>query len=237
MTAIRTIIAASLLSAWPFGVVFAQTDQMGTDSGTSPAATLPDPVTVEKTKPPIRDASPASVKPGERPTPEQVSNDTIVDKVCVGCRAEPATADPLSLRIRPSGPPERRDGQLDARGGRRDARSTVGEPRQQPDLDTVALASAHRERAESVDEKTTGLWQSWVVSVCDGCGDQKPAKALKLEDWPYRTSPVTTGSVLHKALPVAARADAKPSAPHPHGTLEADLSPENVDSIRRMPQH
>jgi len=236
MTAIRTVIAASLLSAWPAGAVFAQTDPIGPQSGTVPTATEPNTAAVGQTKPPTSDASPAPVKPIGRPAQERVSKDAFSDKVCVGCRVEPATVDLLSLKIRPSGTPETRDGQSDARGGPRDARSTVGEPGQQPDLDTVALAAAHRQHAASVEEKTNGLWQSWLVSVCDGCGDQKPAKALKLEDWPYRTSPVTTGSVLHKALPVAARADAKPATARPRGALEADLSPEKVGSIRRMPR-
>lgn len=43
-------------------------------------------------------------------------------------------------------------------------------PKAQPDLDTVQLAAAHRERAASHDERTNGLWQSWVVAICKGCG-------------------------------------------------------------------
>lgn len=236
MTAIRTVIVASLIGVLPTSAVFAQTGPASSEGGALSADTGPNTTAVGQTKPPSREASPTPVKPIERATPEQVSGDVITAKVCAGCRTEPTTADPLSLKIRPSDTPEGRNGQLDARGGRPDMRPAVGEPRQQSDLDTVALASAHRERAESIQEKTTGLWQSWLVSVCDGCGDQKPAKALKLEDWPYRPAPVTTGSILHKALPVAARPDAKPPGPRRRGTLEADLSPENVDSIRRMPQ-
>ncbi len=75
------------------------------------------------------------------------------------------------------------------------------------------------------------------MSVCDGCGDQKPAKALKLEDWPVRTVPLTTGSIDHKAAPEKRpHAEAKRAESHTRGTLEADLSPENLGSIRRMPQ-
>jgi hypothetical protein len=80
------------------------------------------------------------------------------------------------------------------------------------------------------------LWQSWLVSICDGCGDQKPAKSLKLEDWPNREGPATTGSIDHKYQREMAHHDAKHVAARSHGSLEADLSPENVDSIRRMPQ-
>ena len=126
--------------------------------------------------------------------------------------------------------PEKRDIQLDEL-------RTATEPRQQSDLDTFALASAHRERARSMEEKTDGLWQSWVVSVCKGCGDQKPARALKLEDWPTRDAALTTGSVDRKpSLEKMHSAEAKRTEVHRHGSLEADLSPENVDSIRRMPQ-
>jgi len=236
MTAFRTLIAASLLNSLPIGAVFAQTDRASTESSALSTERAPNTTAVGQTKPPSRDASPTSMAPIERRTPKQVSDDTISTRVCVGCGSGPATADPLSLRIRPSLTPERPDGPSDERSGQRDAGLPLPGPKQQSDLDTVALASAHRERAQSVQEKTTGLWQSWVVSVCDGCGDQKPAKALRIEDWPTRASPAATGSIDHKALPVAARQDAKLAAPRPHGNLEADLSPENVDSIRRMPQ-
>ncbi len=225
MTAIRTLVATTLLSALPFGAVFAQTDQASTDGAALSAEKAPNTTAVGQTKPPSRDASPTSVTPIERPTPEQVSNDAIAAKVCVGCRTEPAPADPLSLRVRPSIEPERRDAGLPAPA-----------PKQQSDLDTVALASAHRERAQSVEEKTTGLWQSWLVSVCNGCGDQKPAKALKTQDWPNRDGPAATGSVTQKPPVVAARHEAKPAAARPRGSLEADLSPDTIDSIRRMPQ-
>ena len=236
MTAIRAVIAAPLLTSLLSGAVFAQTVHGNTDGAASSIESGANTRAVGQTEPLSRDAGPTSLKPVVRPTAEQVPDDAITTKVCVGCRTEPTTADPLSLKIRPSGAPERRNGPSDERDGQRDARLTTGEPQKQSDLDTVALASAHRERADSVQERTTGLWQSWLVSVCDGCGDRKPAKVMKLEDWPYRGSPATTGSIVHKALPMAARPEAKPIASRPRGTLEADLSPENVGSIRRMPQ-
>lgn len=236
MTAMRTMLIAALVSAGPAGAVCAQTGPARTEGDASATDKVPNTTAVGQTMPPSREASPTAVKPIERPTPEQVSDDAITNTVCVGCRPATTAADPLVLKIRPSDTPERRVVPLDTRDGQRAARLPTGEPTQQSDLDTVALASAHRERAESVQEKTTGLWQSWLVSVCDGCGDQKPAKALKVEDWPYRDAPVTTGSISHTAHPVAAHPDAKPPARRPRGTLEADLSPDNVDSIRRMPQ-
>ena len=44
---------------------------------------------------------------------------------------------------------------------------------EQTDLDTFKLASAHREKAGSMREKTNGLWQSWLVSICEGCGPER----------------------------------------------------------------
>ncbi|MCJ2071196.1 hypothetical protein MKK75_20765 [Methylobacterium sp. J-030] len=236
MTAIRTLIATSLVSSLPIGTVFAQTDQTFTAPDALSTEKALNTTAVGQTKPSTRDASPTSAAPIERPTPEQVSDDAIAATVCVGCGTAPAAADALALRIRPSGEPERRDDQSDAHVGQRESASPAAAAKRQSDLDTVALASAHRERAESVQERTTGLWQSWLVSVCDGCGDQKPAKALRVEDWPDRDGPAATGSVAHKPPPVAERQDAKPGAARRRGSLEADLSPENVDSIRRMPQ-
>ena len=230
MTTLRMLLAASMLSSLPVTAALAQPEQAAPAGGALATERVPNTTAVGQTKPPSREASPASVKPIERLTPRQVSDDAIASRVCVGCGTEPATADPLSLRIRPTGTAE-------GRAARPDAPEALAAPRQQSDLDTVALASAHRERAESVEEKTNGLWQSWLVSVCDGCGDQKPARALRLEDWPVRTLPLTTGSVGHKAAPETKPvAEAKRPESRPHGTLEANLSPENVDSIRRMPQ-
>ena len=43
-------------------------------------------------------------------------------------------------------------------------------PKQQNDLDTMKIVSVKREVALSTEERTSGLWQSWLVSVCNGCG-------------------------------------------------------------------
>ena len=236
MTAFRILIATSLISTLPIGTAFAQADPASTQGGVLSTERAPNTTAVGQTKPPSRDASPTAIKPIERPTAEQVATDAIAAQVCVGCNTESASAETLNLRIRPPVSPEVRGGPPDDRIGQRDTSLGAVAPKQQSDLDTVALASAHRERAESVKERTDGLWQSWLVSVCNGCGDQKPARALKVQDWPDRAGPATTGSVARPTKPVAARHDDKPAASHPHGSLEADLSPENVNSIRRMPQ-
>ena len=126
------------------------------------------------------------------------------------------------------GAPEKRDIQLEEF-------RTATEPRQQSELDTFALASAHREQAKSAAEKTDVVWQSWVVSVCKGCGDQGPAKTLKLEDWQNRDVPMTTGAVGRK-LPLGKvrSTEAKRAEIHRQGSLEADLSPGNLTSIKGM---
>jgi hypothetical protein len=230
MTTFRTLVAASILSSLPLSGVLAQTEQTGAGSGPLSTEKAPNTTVVGQTKPPSRDAGPTSVKPIERVTPRQAADNAITTKVCVGCGGEPSTTGSLPAPSTPANSPERRDVQLDEL-------RTATEPKKQADLDTVALASAHREHAKSVEEKTNGLWQSWVVSVCDGCGDQKPAKALKLEDWPSRNVPLTTGSVDQKAPSAKGHNnEAKRAEVHHHGSLEADLSPENIDSIKRMPQ-
>lgn len=43
-------------------------------------------------------------------------------------------------------------------------------PTVQADLNTLQLASAQRERADSYEDRTNGLWQSWAVAICQGCG-------------------------------------------------------------------
>ena len=230
MATFRMLIAASMLSSMPLGAVFAQAAQTGTGGGPLSAEKAPNTTTVGQTKPPSRDASPTSVKPIEQLTPRQAADDAISHRVCNGCAPEVREADPLTVPVPVVARPEKRDVQLDEL-------QTAAKPKQQSDLDTVALASAHREQAKSIEEKTNGLWQSWLGSVCDGCGNQKQARALKLEDWPLRNVPLTTGSV-DQTAPVAKvnHAEAKRVDVRHHGSLEADLSPENVGSIRRMPQ-
>ena len=230
MTAIRIVIVASILSSLPLGIVFAQADRTGTEADPLSTEKVPNTTVVGQTKPPSRDASPASVKPIELLTTRQAADDAINQRICRGCAPEPSETGSLTVPIPVVASPEKRAVQLKEL-------QSAPLPKQQPDLDPVALASAHREEAKSMEEKTNGLWQSWLVSVCDECGNQKPAKALKVEDWPSRDAPATTGSVDQKAPAAqASHTEAKRVEIRHHGSLEADLSPEKLNLIRRMPQ-
>lgn len=194
------------------------------------AEKAPNKTAVGQTKPPSRDASPTSIKAIERPTLRQAADDAITAKICTGCNPDPATTETLPTASLSNGAIEKQDTMLSEL-------RALAPPEKQTDLNTFELASAHREQARSMQEKTDGLWQSWLVSVCAGCGDQKPVRALRYEDWPKRNVPLATGSIEKSAPTKSARPtdDVKVTAHH-RGTLEADLSPENVDSIRRGPQ-
>lgn len=113
------------------------------------------------------------------------------------------------------------------------------EIRKQTDLDTFQLASAHREQAESMREKTNGLWQSWLVSICEGCGPERT---------PYFKRRTQLGqNSSEKAAPVVASQQAAPKAVEPkavasHATsrrnvasIYEDLSDSRIDQIRRTP--
>jgi len=230
MTVLRAPTISLLLCYLVIGQASAQSDTTPIGADALTTEKVPNTTVVGQTKPPSRDASPTSVKPIERLTPRQAADDAIGRKVCVGCAPDPTTTSSISIGAPAIRAALKPDVQLDEL-------RTASEPKTQSDLDTVALASAHREQAKSADERTNGLWQSWVVSVCAGCGDQKPARALKLEDWPNREAPITTGSVGQKPSPGKARpAEVRKAEARPHGSLEADLSPETLNSIRQMPQ-
>lgn len=241
MIVLRIPLAGFALWALSAGLACAQPDVTGTGGGPLSTEKVPNTTAVGQTKPPSRDASPAEIRPIARRTPRQVADDAISTRICIGCRPDPGTtgslaeplpsASPASLpNASPgSGPeagvPAKRDVQLDEL-------RTLAPPKQQADLDTLPLASAHREQARSAQDKTDGLWQSWLVSVCDGCGDQKPARHLKLEDWPDREAAMAPSAADHgRTPPTRVRAAATP----PHRSLAADLSPENITGIRRMP--
>ncbi|TXN01546.1 hypothetical protein FV242_18245 [Methylobacterium sp. WL64] len=230
MSALRAPTVGLVLYMLSIGLVSAQPDTSGTGGGSPSTERVPNIPDVGHTKPSSRDASPTSVKAIERPTSRQAVDDAISAKVCRGCGVDPNTTGSIPVTASTAGAPERRDIQLDEL-------RTATEPRQQSGLDTFALASAHREQAKSAAEKTDGLWQSWVVSVCKGCGDQKPAKAFKLEDWPNRDVPMITGSV-DRNLPLgkARSIEAKRAEIPRRGSLEADLSPGNLASIKGMPR-
>ena len=114
----------------------------------------------------------------------------------------------------------------------------LGKPKQQDDLDTYKLASAHREQAKTVDEKTNGLFQSWVVSICQGCGaDLKPVREMKAKEFPDRNVPMTTGAIDTNRKPQVTKLAAVPeSRKHLHTSAAADLSPEGLEAIRSMPR-
>ena len=229
MTHARLSIICLSLGISLVGPALAQPGAIETSDDPRSTEKAPNTTAVGQTKPPNRDASPATIKPIGRLTPRQAADDAITISVCVGCVGDPSTTGSIPASSAPARAPEKRDMRLD------ELRTAV-EPKPQSDLDTVALASAHREQAVSEREKTNGLWQSWLVAICDGCGDQKPARSLKLEDWPNREGPATTGSLSHRAAHETAHHDTKRIAAPPHSSLEADLSPKNLDSIRRMPR-
>jgi hypothetical protein len=219
MTVFQSPVLGFVLCTLSAGLAAAQPSVTGTGDDPLSAGKAPNTTALGQTKPPSRAASPASTKPIERRTPRQAADDAISTRICIGCRPDPGSTGSLPE----AGPaPVKRDVQLDEL-------RTLAKAPQQSDLDTLPLASAHREQARSAQEKTDGLWQSWLVSVCDGCGDQKPARALRLEDWPNRQAAAV--AVEHR--PPATRMRTADTAPR--RSLAADLSPENVTHIRRMP--
>ena len=229
MTTLRLFATAFALCGWAIGDASAQMDRTGTGGGPLSTEKAPHPTTSGQTKPPGGEVRPTSTPPLGGPKSDRAI-DAATRRVCFGCISEPTESASASATNQIIRPQTNADIQLKEI-------HVAPKPQRQTDLDTVALASAHREQAKSTEEKTNGLWQSWLVSVCDGCGDQKPAKALRREDMPVRDLPNITGSIGRRPP----RDDGKSHAARPveirhHNTLAADLSPENVDSIRRMPQ-
>ncbi|MCJ2005619.1 hypothetical protein [Methylobacterium sp. J-092] len=111
---------------------------------------------------------------------------------------------------------------------------TAPKPKQVGDLDPVQLASAHRERAASVAEKTNGLWQSWTTSICEGCGSTPPYQDTVRNDFANRKglAGLKAGAEPGKQNQSAPRkAQSEPAKQN----LYTDLSTENIDQIRRMP--
>lgn len=109
-------------------------------------------------------------------------------------------------------------------------------PKQQLDLDTFKLASAHREKATSIEEKTNGLWQSWLVSVCQGCGpERQPIPYIRLEDTRAPNIPLTTGAIGRRER-FAKRSCVFPTPGkyRPHVSLVSNLSDQNLRTIRCM---
>ncbi|MCJ2081868.1 hypothetical protein [Methylobacterium sp. J-090] len=128
-------------------------------------------------------------------------------------------------------PPSSDGGKVDVR---LDELRYAATPRQAKDLDTLKLASAQRQRAESVSEKTNGLWQSWIVSICEGCGNTPPYKKTVGDDFANRKGRYVAG-LEGKVVEPQASAPRKALPVRNWRSLYADLSTENISQIRRMP--
>lgn len=99
-----------------------------------------------------------------------------------------------------------------------DELNAAPKPRGQNDLDTRQLASAHRERAPTLEERTNGLWQSWVVAICQGCGVQEQLHSKKdVEDLMGKSAWLKTGPRIDLQ---AARTNSGPRTVSPTDTLE-----------------
>ena len=114
-----------------------------------------------------------------------------------------------------------------------DALAAAPVPEQRTDLDTYKLASAHRERAESVQERTNGLWQSWVVSICEGCGPQ--VSSYKNRDLEMKRA-VVSRDIMPATRPAVGAATAQRMKRTTVAGNYADLSPEGINRIRRTPR-
>ena len=109
-------------------------------------------------------------------------------------------------------------------------------PKQVQDLDTIQLASAHRERAASTDEKTNGLWQSWSVSICEGCGNTPPYQDTIRNDFSNRKNIAGLKTEAEAVKPRQQAAQQKVRPEQTKRSLYVNLSTENISQIRRMPE-
>ena len=109
----------------------------------------------------------------------------------------------------------------------------------QTDLDTLQLASAHREQAESMREKTNGLWQSWLVSICEGCGPERTPYFKRRTQLSHKSlEKVSPALTAQQAAPkaVESKAVASPVASRRNiASIYEDLSDSCIDEIRRAP--
>ncbi|MCJ2107989.1 hypothetical protein MKK70_21935 [Methylobacterium sp. E-041] len=115
------------------------------------------------------------------------------------------------------------------------------EIKQQADLDTFQLASAHRERAESMREKTNGLWQSWLVSVCEGCGPERTPYFKRRSQLSEKApaNAATAATTAQQPAPKAAAPKAVASRTATRRSVASiyeDLSDSRIDEIRRTPK-
>ena len=105
-------------------------------------------------------------------------------------------------------------------------------PDGQKDLDTRALASAQRAKADSVTERTNGLWQSWVVAICQGCGVKERQYAAEddraLEDRAGWRSPANARKEPHSSKAAASRIIIRPFAMREEGMPALSLERTSV---------
>ncbi|GJD96257.1 hypothetical protein [Methylobacterium iners] len=68
-----------------------------------------------------------------------------------------------------------------------DKLGALPKPKGQTDLDTTRIVSVERAMVASTEERTSGLWQSWRVAVCQGCGiaDQRTVAEINLATAAY----------------------------------------------------
>ena len=116
------------------------------------------------------------------------------------------------------------DGEADLR-----ALNAAPKPTPQNDLSPETIASAHRERASNEDERTSGLFQSWLVSICQGCG--------VIRQPPYARVKALFGEA---TVPARPRTAEREPAPAPARKVvvkvsrdDADLLPEGLGGIRQ----
>ena len=113
------------------------------------------------------------------------------------------------------------------------------EVKKQTDLDTFQLASAHREQAESMREKTNGLWQSWLVSICEGCGPERTPYFKRRTQLGQKTPELASPALASQhAAPktVYSKTVASRAAPNRKvASIYEDLSDSRIDQIRRAP--
>jgi hypothetical protein len=111
--------------------------------------------------------------------------------------------------------------------------TNLPKPEKQSDLNTENLASAHRERAMSVQQKTDGLWQSWLVSICEGCGpERQPFTDKTGEDFIRKIRPQLSQPAANKPTYVYYY---PATGSELNLNTANDLSNESIDRIRRDP--
>ena len=108
-------------------------------------------------------------------------------------------------------------------------------PSQQTDLDTFKLASAHREKAESMREKTNGLWQSRLVSICEGCGAERQPYFKRRSSQVSEKAAPKPAIVRGKSNDTPKIAAIQPQKRSRVITVASDLSDSSIDQIRRAP--